>query len=124
MNKIITCVVCNHPLGGRQTRYCSPTCKNSVNQSYHLQQARGWKRKISCVKKLGGCCCVCGYKKNYAALTFHHKNPKEKHFQLDIRSLSNRKLSWIDTELKKCILVCNNCHAELHHPKHNLELFT
>jgi len=124
MNKIITCVVCNHPLKGRQTRYCSPTCKNSVNQSYHLQQARGWKRKINCVKKLGGCCCVCGYKKNYAALTFHHKNPKEKHFQLDIRSLSNRKLSWIDTELKKCILVCNNCHAELHHPKHSLELFT
>lgn len=124
MNKIITCVVCGKPLIGRQMRYCSVTCKNSINQSYRLQQARGWKRKFLCVKKLGGCCSICGYKKNFAALTFHHKNPKKKHFQLDTRSLSNRNMSVINLELKKCILVCNNCHAELHNPKHNLELFT
>jgi len=124
MKKIITCATCGKILTGRQTRHCSPTCKNKVNQSYHLQQARGWKRKIICVEKLGGCCSVCGYKKNFAALTFHHKNPKKKHFQLDTRSLSNRKQSQIDLELEKCILVCNNCHAELHHPQHNLELIT
>lgn len=124
MNKIITCIVCKKTLKGRQTRYCSPTCKNKTNQSYILQQARGWKRKIFCVKKLGGRCSICGYNKNLAALTFHHKNPKRKNFQLDIRSLSNRRQSWIDSELKKCILVCNNCHAELHYPKHKLGLFT
>jgi hypothetical protein len=124
MNKNITCVVCNKSLSGRQTKYCSPACKNSVNQSYHLQQARGWKRKILLVKRLGGCCSICGYKKNFAALTFHHKNRKKKSFQLDMRSLSNRKQSRIESELKKCILVCNNCHAELHYPKHNIKLFT
>jgi len=124
MKKIITCITCGKPLKGRQTRHCSSACKNSVNQSYHIQQARGWKRKILCVKKLGGCCSICGYKKNFAALTFHHKYPTKKHFQLDTRSLSNRKLDVVIRELKKCILVCNNCHAELHHPKHNLELIT
>jgi hypothetical protein len=124
MNKIITCIVCNKPLKGKQTKYCSPTCKNSVNQSYNLQQARGWKRKILCVKKLGGRCSVCGYNRNFAALTFHHKNPNKKKFQLDIRSLSNRKMDIINKEIKKCILVCNNCHAEIHYPKHNLELIT
>jgi predicted HNH restriction endonuclease len=122
MNKIITCKVCGNFLLGKQTLYCSPKCKNSINQSYKKQQERGWKRKTDCVKKLGGKCSICGYNKNYAALTFHHKNPKNKGFQLDIRSLSNRKQMWINSELKKCILVCNNCHAELHYPKHSLEI--
>jgi hypothetical protein len=121
MNKIITCKVCNKILAGRQTKYCSPACKNSTNQSYTLQQARGWKRKKLAIEKLGGCCSICGYKKNLAALSFHHKKPNSKHFQLDIRSLSNRKIEAINTEIDKCILVCNNCHAELHYPKHNLE---
>ena len=124
MNKIITCVVCDAPLQGRQARFCSSKCKNSVNQSYLKQQERGWKRKTECIKKLGGRCSICGYKSNYAALTFHHKYPDKKNFQLDIRSLSNRKQSKIDAELKKCILVCNNCHAELHHPTHSLEFIT
>ncbi|EKE21567.1 MAG: hypothetical protein ACD_7C00187G0005 [uncultured bacterium] len=121
MKKIITCIVCNKFLIGRQTKYCSPTCKNKTNQSYNLQQARGWRRKKLAVKKLGGCCSICGYKKNLSALTFHHKNPTKKYFQLDIRSLSNRNQAVINTEIDKCILVCSNCHAELHYPKHNLE---
>lgn len=121
MKNIITCTVCNNPLHGRQTKYCSPACKNKTNQSYNLQQARGWKRKKIAVSRLGGHCSICGYKRNLAALTFHHKNPRKKHFQLDIRSLSNRKQDVIDIEINKCILVCNNCHAELHYPKHNLE---
>jgi len=70
-------------------------------------------------KKLGGRCSVCGYSKNLSALVFHHINPKLKNFQLDMRSLSNRKQARIDDELKKCILVCRNCHAELHNPQLN-----
>jgi hypothetical protein len=121
MKKIITCTICSRPLKGRQIKYCSPTCKNKVNQSYGAQQARGLKRKIFIVKKLGGCCLNCGYNKNLSALVLHHKKPEKKNFQLDMRSLSNRKQSRIDNELKKCILVCRNCHAELHNPKHNLK---
>ena len=121
MNEIITCKVCGKPLKGRQQKFCSSGCKNSINQSYRAQRARGLKRKLILVKDLGGCCNICGYKKNLSALTFHHKNPSRKTFQLDMRSLSNRKQIVIDREIKNCILVCNNCHAELHYPKHNLE---
>jgi predicted HNH restriction endonuclease len=39
-----------------------------------------------------------------------------KSFQLDLRSLSNRRWSVITEEAKKCILLCSNCHAELHNP--------
>ncbi len=121
MKNIITCKICNKPLKGRQTSYCSSTCKNRANQSYKAQQKRGLKRKLFLIKELGGCCSVCGYNKNLSALTFHHIKPSKKSFKLDMRSLSNRKQSKIDNEIKKCILVCHNCHAELHYPKHNLE---
>ncbi len=121
MKIVITCIVCATPLGGKQQKFCSLSCKNKSLQSYQAQKARGLKRKIFLIKKLGGCCSVCDYSRNLSALTFHHINPKKKNFKLDMRSLSNRKQFRIDNEIKKCILVCHNCHSELHNPQHNLE---
>lgn len=121
MITIITCVKCHKPLAGKQKMFCSVTCKNNSLQSYQAQQARGLKRKMELVTKLGGQCVTCGYKKNMTALTFHHIDPRTKLFQLDLRSLSNRKQLIIDEEVSKCILICSNCHAETHNPQHNLE---
>lgn len=121
MNLIITCIKCSKPLVGKQKIFCSSACKNNSLQSYQAQQARGLKRKTLLVQQLGGKCSVCGYKKNSSALTFHHIVPKEKSFALDLRSLSNRKQVMIDNEINKCILVCHNCHSEIHNPQHNLE---
>lgn len=59
---------------------------------------------------------MCGYDKNISALEFHHTNPEEKSFQLDSRHLSNTSMGKILEESKKCILVCSNCHKEIHHP--------
>ena len=55
----------------------------------------------------------CGYNKCSEALEFHHKNPEEKDFNLSDRNLI---LDWqeIKKELDKCILVCANCHREIH----------
>ena len=121
MKNIITCTICSSTLSGKQKKFCSISCKNKSLQSYQAQQTRGMNRKIFLVKKLGGNCFICGYSKNTSALTFHHTDPKEKSFQLDLRSLSNRKQSKIDNEIEKCILICHNCHSELHNPQHNLE---
>ncbi len=61
----------------------------------------------------GGKCVICGYKKCVGALTLHHRNPKEKDFGLSVRGLTR---SWekIRKELDKCVLLCSNCHAEVH----------
>ena len=61
----------------------------------------------------GSKCCVCGYNKYFGALQFHHTNPQEKEFSLSKKGLTR---SWdkIKIELDKCILVCANCHAEIH----------
>ena len=61
---------------------------------------------------LGDKCQCCGYNKCIQALEFHHLNPEEK--ELSFGDNANR--SWASTreELKKCILVCANCHREIH----------
>lgn len=64
----------------------------------------------------GAKCVRCGYNQNYAALEFHHPDPHEKEFQLDLRSLSNRRWNAVLEEAAKCLLLCSNCHAEVHNP--------
>ena len=114
------CIHCGTTLSGRQRAFCSRKCKNTYNnanyQSYLSQQERGRTRKLKLLELKGKKCEICSYKKNYAALEFHHKNPGDKSFQLDLRSLSNRKWDVILEEARKCILICSNCHSELHHP--------
>lgn len=114
------CEQCGKKLTGRQTKYCSRKCKNIINnvyfQSYVLQQRRGKERKLELIRTKGMKCEICGYDSNHAALEFHHADASKKSFQLDLRSLSNRKWEKILEESKKCRLLCSNCHAELHHP--------
>jgi len=114
------CVQCGARLAGRQKKYCSRNCKNTYGnlnyQSYQAQQLRGRLRKLRLLKLKGMKCSSCGYQKNHAALEFHHPSPESKTFQLDLRSLSNRKWEVVFNEAEKCILLCSNCHAELHNP--------
>jgi hypothetical protein len=116
------CVTCAGILGGRQRRFCSRQCKNRDtnvrNQNYVAQNARGLRRKIELVLRCGGRCMECGYDRNLAALTWHHENPAQKSFDLDLRSLSNRSMAMIEVEVRKCRLLCANCHAEAHFPQY------
>lgn len=49
-----------------------------------------------------------------AVLEFHHINPDEKEFQLDMRHLSNTSLERLKEEVDKCQLLCG--HREVHNP--------
>lgn len=75
--------------------------------------ARRKKLKKMAIEYKGGKCIFCGYDKCNDALDFHHLDSKEKEFGLSVRGLTR---SWekIKEELDKCILVCANCHRELH----------
>ena len=117
---IMNCEVCNKELRGRQRKFCRRKCQNQSgnkrNQDYECQQLRGLNRKLTFVKQLGGKCEICGYRKNLAALTFHHHDPTQKEMGLDIRRMSNNSMKTLIMEVKKCQLLCHNCHNELHHP--------
>ena len=76
-------------------------------------QKRRDKLKILAVEYKGGCCQKCGYNKNIAALEFHHLDPSEKDFGIAYRGYT-RSWDTVKKELDKCILVCANCHREIH----------
>ena len=71
---------------------------------------------------MGGSCLYCGFDKNYAALDFHHLNPKEKSFNVNTTAACN----WdkLVHEANKCVLLCRNCHSALHHPDMERELWS
>jgi len=71
---------------------------------------------------VGSRCQACGYHRNLAALTWHHIDPFEKSFSLDLRSMSNRSEQEIRKEVEKCIVLCANCHAEHHFPQFDAKL--
>lgn len=68
--------------------------------------------KIKAVEYKGGKCVQCGYNKSMAALEFHHIDPNIK--EQNIAKYSTRQWDAVKVELDKCILVCANCHREIH----------
>lgn len=110
------CIICDKPLTGRQTKFCSSACKNAGLQSYEAQQARGLRRKVEAIKGKGGACMVCGYARNYAALCFHHRDESTKSFPLTAREFANNRAESLAAEVEKCDLLCHNCHMEHHWP--------
>lgn len=66
------------------------------------------------VKSMGECCQICGYNKCENALELHHIDPTEKDFTFGKIIANPAKWSTIVKELKKCILLCANCHREVH----------
>ena len=82
------------------------------NANYRHVKTNRRNAKEKLVKYKGGKCEICGYDKCVEALEFHHKNPEEKDFSISSYAvLSFKKLK---EEADKCILVCANCHREIH----------
>ncbi len=81
--------------------------RNYINVKSYRQ-----KLKEKSIEYKGGSCERCGYDRCNSALEFHHLDPKEKDFGIG----SYNVLSWekIKKELDKCMMVCANCHREIH----------
>lgn len=92
-----------------ERRKTSPAYREMVTLSLYK---RGLERKTKLVAMLGGKCQICGYDKTRRALTFHHRDRAKKLFGLSLNILWSRCWSDILTEVKKCDLLCMNCHAE------------
>lgn len=77
--------------------------------------------KYAAVQAKGGCCQKCGYRKNLAALQFHHPDRAYKHedWHMLFRQVahSSKHIKTLAAQLEKCELLCANCHAEEHHPE-------
>ncbi len=101
----ITCSICSkkysYKRGGNSHTRCGSCCANSRRHN---------KKKLA-IEYKGGKCIICGYSKCFQALSFHHLDPKNKHFTISGKHcLSFEKLK---IELDKCVLLCANCHMEI-----------
>lgn len=67
--------------------------------------------KEQLIQYKGGKCQICGYNRCTQALDFHHLDPKEKELKI---SGGTRCFETLKKEVDKCILVCANCHREIH----------
>ena len=113
------CLTCS-PFGSGNTQKLEtfdenrPSKKSRRHTSWIRQQRKARReRKEKLVKMLGGKCIACGYKKSMAALSFHHRDPKTKLFNLASNGFLTRWDRLLE-EAKKCELLCMNCHCERH----------
>lgn len=68
-----------------------------------LSEFEQWKRTL--------CCTKCG-ENHPACIEFHHLDPSTKEHGISYLRNSKKKLA---EELKKCIVLCSNCHKKLHY---------
>jgi len=94
-------------------------CKDCV---YTAQKLRWKDRKRKIVGLCGGKCSKCNYNKCISSLDLHHLDPSTKEYDWD--SLRSLKWETILKEVNKCILVCKNCHGEIHSSEENFDLIS
>lgn len=89
--------------------------KYSDRSAYLVQAVKKRRKKVRrmAVEYKGGCCEKCGYNRCLEALEFHHKNPSRKDFAISSKGYTR---SWerVRSELDKCVMLCANCHREVH----------
>ena len=91
------------------------TRKYADRRHYLIAAVHKRRKKIRqmAVEYKGGKCEVCGYKRCLEALELHHVSSNGKEFSISSKGYTR---SWkrVREELDKCVLVCANCHRELH----------
>ncbi len=126
-----SCKICSINIKTREV-FCSTQCKEESkrrsaerkkkylsSEQYKKnknQKTVDWRRRVKLkgIQLMGGKCQGCGLVDHPCVYDFHHKNPSQKDFAI---SSSGNCRSWdrIKAELKKCILLCSNCHRKEHH---------
>jgi 5-methylcytosine-specific restriction endonuclease McrA len=92
-------------------RYCQ-SCSNLA----HKEAARKWQENArKCFREMKEeiGCQRCGYNRYGGALDFHHKKPSDKKMRITAQMFHTKHKQTMQ-EVKKCIVLCRNCHAELH----------
>ena len=68
---------------------------------------------IQLVKEAGGRCRICGYDLHVARCEFHHLEPADKRMGVSAGGMLTLSLETLRAEVRKCVLLCSNCHAEV-----------
>jgi len=69
--------------------------------------------------KLNSKCIKCG-EDHPSVLDFHHRNKEEKKFTISQSYMNHGKLKILE-EIKKCDVLCANCHRKLHYKEKGIK---
>jgi hypothetical protein len=101
------------------TCFARPTPNNDENEARwkanrkkRNEELRKQKREHVNAYKLAYGCCKCGYNKCTNALHFHHTHDKTKEISRMVQQ--SYSMDRLVEEMRKCIILCANCHAEHH----------
>jgi len=87
--------------------------KNKQNQKIKRTERKKQALKFTQDIKKKSWCSVCEEDRWYC-LDFHHKNESNKKHDISYMAKNGYSTDAILKEIKKCIVLCKNCHAELH----------
>ena len=100
---------------------CDLLCANCHRRRHNYQgimAARG--KKARAIKLMGGRCSGCSSVVPDPLFEFHHWDAREKEFGIS-RDGMTRPWEAITAELQKCVMLCANCHREIHAGVRQLE---
>lgn len=109
-----TCQTCSRQYVYERGKSCTTTKCNTC----YVAGNRKNRKKLA-IQLFGGGCQKCGYNISFRSLTFHHIDPSEKLFNISVCHTASWQ-RYVD-ELKKCCLLCQNCHNELHDGLWNIQ---
>ena len=87
-----------------------------AHKAKYIQHAKEYKDQVRAyvdTKKLKCSVRSCG-EHHVAALEFHHKDPKQKELSISVMITNGLSVKKVKEEMKKCIVLCANCHKKLH----------
>ena len=79
------------------------------------------KNKVRAIRLFGGLCEECGGKFHPAIYDFHHIDAESKEHKISVLMMKKWGVK-LETELKKCKMLCANCHRLLHWGGYNWEI--
>lgn len=100
------CKVCQNALN--RARY-------KANSKAHITQVRQntkLRNQVFYQWKATQCCVACG-EAHRSCIDFHHIDPSSKDFTLG-DATTNVGWNKLISELRKCVIVCKNCHCKVH----------
>jgi len=113
----LICSICGKEfISNRRKKYCKLCSAEKVRKNGSKSSKKRMIRNRNFIKdyKKDNKCEICGYNKYPELLVFHHKNKKEKNQNINILMKTLKNMEIIKKEIRKCILLCPNCHAEVH----------
>lgn len=117
------CVICGKPNESSKTSCAA--CRNKqqskkwykANKAEHAEKMR-LRQQAAYVLitgyKLEHGCFRCGYRKSARSLHFHHTDASLKENTVSRLAGQGASTTRILQEMQKCVVVCANCHGEIH----------